>query len=174
MIKRSDVARLLDSIEDSAGPVAADAALCIARSVSNWFATRNDDYIAPFTKGMRRSNPKERARERVLGDDELRAIWKQAEANGIFGAFVRMLLLTGQRLTKVASMRWEDISEDGVWTIPGEKRQKGTAGKLKFSNAALEIIHAQPRMGSNPHVFAGRKQAPWKPLLELRHREEKL
>jgi hypothetical protein len=46
-------------------------------------------------------------------------------------------------------MRWEDISEDGVWTIPGEKRQKGTAGKLKFSNAALEIIHAQPRMGSN-------------------------
>jgi integrase len=156
-IKRSDVARLLDSVEDSAGPVAADAALCIARSVSNWFATRNDDYIAPFTKGMRRSNPKERARERTLSDDELRAIWKQAEANGIFGAFVRMLLLTGQRRTKVASMRWEDISEDGVWSIPGEKRQKGTAGELKLPQAALDIINAQSRMGSNPHVFAGRK-----------------
>ena len=37
------------------------------------------------------------SRERILGDDELRAIWKTAEANGTFGAFIRTLLLTAQR-----------------------------------------------------------------------------
>ena len=55
-------------------------------------------------------------------------MWKRAETNGSFGAFFRLLLLTGQRREKVAAMRWEDI-KDGVWTIPSEAREKGTAGR---------------------------------------------
>ena len=79
---------------------------------------------------MRRTSSKDRARTRILNDDEIRAIWKQAEAHGTFGALVRLLLLTGQRRTTVASMRWEDVRLDGTWTIPTESRQKGTAGEL--------------------------------------------
>ena len=33
----------------------------------------------------------------MLSDDEIRAVWQQAELNGTFGAFIRLLLLTGQR-----------------------------------------------------------------------------
>jgi integrase len=103
---------------------------------------------------MRRSNPKERSRDRILNDDELRAVWKQA--NGSFGAFVRLLLLTGQRREKVAAMRWQDIGIDGTWSIPAEDREKGNANRLALPEVALDIIKAQPRFASNPHVFAGR------------------
>ena len=70
-----------------------------------------------------------------------------------------MLLLTGQRKTKVATMRWEDI-KDGVWTIPSEKREKGNAIELKLPDVAIEIIKAQPRFDGNPYVFAGQGNSP--------------
>lgn len=155
-IKRGDITKLLDKVEDKAGPVAADFTLSVVRNVSNWYATRHDDYVSPIVKGMRRSNPKERSRNRILSDDELRAVWKAASENGTFGAFVRVLLLTGQRREKVAAMRWEDISDDGVWTIPTEEREKGNALELTLPVAALDIIKAQPRFATNPYVFAGR------------------
>ena len=52
-------------------------------------------------------------------------------------------------------MRWEDI-EDGVWTIPGEGREKGTAGRINLSSLALTILEALPVIAGNPYVFAGR------------------
>jgi integrase len=101
---------------------------------------------------MRRSKTKERARTRILTDNEIRTIWRKAE--GAFGDLLRLLLLTGQRRDKVASMKWEDISVDGVWSIPnGHRKQKGTGGDLKLPKMALDIIRARPRLVSNPHVF---------------------
>ena len=88
-IKRSDVAKLLDDVEDQNGIVAGDFVLSIVRGVCNWYAMRNDDYSSPVVRGMRRANPKERARSRILDDDELRVLWAAAEANGAFGAFIR-------------------------------------------------------------------------------------
>jgi integrase len=151
-IRRGDVTALLDAVEDNSGPVAADKALALVSNICNWFATRHDDYNSPVIKGMRRSNPKERARKRIFSDDELRAIWQAA--NGSFGAMVRLLLLTGQRRDKVATMRWEDVS-NGVWTIPAEKREKGNAEALRLPQVAIDIINAQPRFAGNPFVFAG-------------------
>ena len=155
-IRRSDVAALLDEVEDDHGARQADYVLAIVRGVMNWYATRHDDYVPPIVRGMRRTNPKERARSRILTDDEIRAVWKAAEANGAFGALVRLLLLTAQRRDKVVSMRWHDIALDGTWTIPVEAREKGTAGELMLPEMALDIIRAQPHLGDNPYVLAGR------------------
>jgi integrase len=153
-IKRSDVASLLDKIEDNSGPVAADKVLTILSSICNWYATRHDDYIPPIVRGMRRSSTKERARDRVLSDHEIRLIWNNAE--GTFGDLVRMLLLTGQRRDKVAKMKWDDVSVDGVWTIAnGNMREKGTAGVLVLPQMARDILDARPHMGDNPYVFYG-------------------
>jgi integrase len=153
-IRRSDVTALLDDVEDNHGARQADAVLTVVRSIMNWFATRHDDYQPPIIRGMRRQNPKEQVRERILADDEIRAIWKAAEANGTFGAFVRIALLTAQRRAKIMTMRWADISDDGEWTIPQEKREKDSAKSLMLPPAALDIIRAQPRLGENPYVFA--------------------
>jgi integrase len=86
-------------------------------------------------------------------------VWLAAEAEeSTFAAFLRVLLFTGQRREKVATMRWSDISPDGVWTIPRESpREKVHAGALRLPPAALAIINAQPRCLSNEFVFAGRR-----------------
>jgi integrase len=152
-IRRSDVVGLLDAIEDDHGARLADHALSLVRSIMNWHAARTDTYAPPIVRGMRRQSTAERARRRILTDDEIRLIWKQAEANGSFGAFVRIALLTGQRREKIASMKWTDIV-DGMWSIASAPREKGNAGDLVLPPVVRDIIAAQARIGDNPYVFA--------------------
>jgi integrase len=155
-IRRSDVAALLDEVQDDHGARQADYVLAIVRGVANWFAARHDDYTPPVVRGMRRTDPKTRQRDRVLNDDELRAVWGAAEKSGTYGAMVRVALLTAQRRKKVASMRWADLSPHGSWTISGSPREKGTGGTLDLPAAALSIIYAQPDISTNSYVFPGR------------------
>ncbi len=156
-IRRTDVAKLLDGVEDDAGPVAADFVLSIVRAIFNWLQARDDDFVSPVIAGMRRSSPNDRARDRALTDDELREIWNRA--SGTFGAFIKALLLTGQRRDKVAAMRWADLSPEGVWTIPTEEREKGNARELVLPKMVVGLIHSLPRFDANPYVFAGRGKA---------------
>jgi integrase len=152
-IKRSDITTLLDRVEDKHGARTADMVLAVLRSMANWHAKRVDDYRPPFVKGMRRSNAG--PRDRTLSDEELRIIWNNAESEGAgkFGALVRLALLTGQRREKIISMRWQDVDNAGVWHIQRDKGEKPNGGSLLLPQAALDIIHAQPRHFSNPFVF---------------------
>jgi integrase len=153
-IRRSDVAALLDKVEDHHSARQADCVLNVVRSIMNWYATRHDDYNPPVARGMKRQKTASRAR--VLDDNEIKAVWQAAERQeGAFSAVVRMCLLTAQRSRKVAAMKWADV-EDGVWTAPKEPREKDTGGALALPDTALSIIAAQPRLASNPHVFAAR------------------
>lgn len=152
-IRRGDITKLLDEIEDNNGPRQADMVLAIIRGISNWHAARHDDYVSPVARGMKRKPMTKR--DRILSDDELRLIWNRSDKAGTFGAIVRIALLTAQRREKIATMRWADITGD-VWTVPGTAREKGVGGVLKLPPAAMAAISARPRMASNPHVFAGR------------------
>src|SRR5262249_47171198 len=143
------------------GAPLADKVLTVVGSVMNWYATRHHDYVPPLVKGMRRTDKKER--DRVLNDDEIRAVWKAAEANGTYGALIRFLLVTGQRLDKAVSMKWTDISpmtwpsnEPPVWEIATRPREKGNAGALQLPAAALALLDELPRFADNPYVFAGK------------------
>lgn len=166
-IRRSEVTTLLDYIADHHGQHQADAVLATLRSIMVWFQSRNENYTTPIVQGMKRSEAS--SRERILTDGEIRQLWS-VTGGYPFGALVRMLLLTAQRRTKVATMKWDDISE-GVWIIRAEPREKGNAGSIKLSDMALDIINSQPRLFGNPHVFAGRRCAPItgfsKPKIEL-------
>jgi integrase len=151
-IKRGDVARLLDQIEDDHGASMADAVLSVIRSVMAWYEARQDDYRSPIVKGMRRTTQEQRQRERILDDDEIRAVWKASDEIPVFGAMLKVSLLTAQRRAKVATMKWSDI-KDGVWTIQKEPREKSNAGSLKLPVMTWTIIDSQPRIVGNPHVF---------------------
>lgn len=158
-IRRGEVAQLLDKIEARA-PVMADRVLSVLSKLCNWYQARQEDYVSPIVRGMRRTKPSERARDRILSDDEIRAIWAAAGKSDTFGAFVKIALLTAQRRAKVAEMKWQDIGPDGTWTIPSESREKANAARLKLPPVALTIIRAQKRRADNPYVFAGRLGGP--------------
>lgn len=155
-IGRGDVAKLLDDAEDRAGPSAADFTLSILSRVFMWHVSRTDQFVSPIVRGMRRTSPKARARSRILSDDEIRKLWDACAPGDGFGDLCKLLLLTGQRREKVASMRWQDIAVDGLWSMPMAEREKSVGGDLKLPELALDIIRARPRFAGNPYVFAGR------------------
>jgi integrase len=143
-IRRSDIIRVLDAIEDNAGPVQADRTLAYMSRIFNWYASRSDDFRSPIVRGMRRTKPKERARDRILTDDELRKVWRTAQANGVFGALVRFILLTAARRDEAAKMQSSEIV-DGDWTLPASRNKTKVELVRPLSRAALSILDAQPK-----------------------------
>ena len=98
-IRRSNVAALLDCIEDKHSAAMADYMLATLRSIMTWYQSRHEDYVSPIVRGMRRAKPKKRSR--ILNDNELRRIWKVAGKSGSFGATpVRTLWQRTTRLSE--------------------------------------------------------------------------
>jgi integrase len=160
-VRRSHVIKMLDEIENKNGPVMADRTLAYLRKAFNWYAIRDDQFSAPVVRGMGRIKPKERARTRVLSDDEIRAIWPVlAEAN-TFGALAKTLLLTAQRRDEVAHMSRIEISEDGTWTIPAERYKTKRPNFVPLSRAAIDVIEARPKIDDCDYVFPSRVKTPF-------------
>ncbi|MGH7076156.1 MAG: tyrosine-type recombinase/integrase [Stellaceae bacterium] len=152
-LRRSEIMALLGEIAARNGEAMADRTLSYFRSACNWWALRDDDFSPPFVRGMARTKPAQRARTRILTDDEIRAVWAAAAVLGTFGAFVRILLLTGQRRDEVAGMRWAEIASDGIWTIPAERYKTARDHFVPLSRAAIAIVQAQSRRNDTDLVF---------------------
>ena len=142
-IQRSEIVRLLDKIEDRSGATMADRTLAVIRKIMNWHASRSDDFRSPIVKGMARTKPSELARERTLTDDELRKIW--ANGNGVFGRFVRFLLLTGARRSEASEMTWAEI-DGGDWTLPAARNKTKVDLVRPLSKTAQDTL-PMPRQG---------------------------
>jgi integrase len=160
-LRRSDVAQMLDKVADKRGLVMADKTLAWLRKAFNWYAGKDDKFNSPIVKGMARTKPRERARTRVLSDDELRVIWPLLADAGTFGAMLKTLLLTAQRRDEVANMSWKEIGEDRIWTIPAERYKTKRPNHVPLSNAALAVIEAQPRLTGCDYIFPSRSQTPF-------------
>jgi integrase len=149
-IKRSEVVAVLDSIELQQGPVMADRTLGYVRRIFNWHAARSDDFRSPIVRGMARTKGSERARQRILSDDEIRKVWN-TKAEGPFPALIKFLLLTGARRDEAARMTWDEVT-DGVWELPSHRNKTKLPLCRPLSAAALAVIEAQRRDGS-AYVF---------------------
>lgn len=158
-IRRRDVAELQDLVEDKSGTCESDKVLKLASAIFNWYEKRNEDYRSPIVRGMGRYSEKDHAKDRILSDAEIRAMWKWS---GLYPDLLKLCLLTAQRKEKVVSIRREDI-KNGAWTIATEAREKPNAGVLDLSGAALDVIRDQPR--ANGYIFPGARGghfANWK------------
>jgi integrase len=157
-IKRSEIVILLDKIEDERGPSMAHLALAFLSKLFNWHASRDDDFLSPVRRGMGRIKPAEHARDRVLTDDELRAVWRAAESTpGPFGSFIRFTLLTATRRSEAAEMVREELSADGIWIIPAARMKAKQEHVLPLSPAALAILNNMPNLGRYIFTSSGRR-----------------
>jgi integrase len=95
-------------------------------------------------KGMVTLAPTPEARDRVLTDAELRAIWIACDKLGARSrALVRRLMLTGARLGEVAGIDMSEIDIDAArWTIPGKRTKNGVNYTLPLCALALAEIKA--------------------------------
>ena len=104
-IKLRDIADLLDRLVKDSGATTANR---VRSSLSMTF-------VWAMQRGLVEGNPvigtpkqTEKSRDRVLSDDELRAIWKSLNGDD-FGAIVRLLILTGQRRSEIGELQWSEV-----------------------------------------------------------------
>jgi integrase len=108
-IARRDIAGLIGTIKSNSGPVAANRVRSTLSDFFSWAMSEGVDGIEN-NPVLNTNKAEEVARERVLDDHELRAIWKHA-GNDHYGSIVKLLMMTGQRADEIASLRWSEIGK---------------------------------------------------------------
>jgi integrase len=152
-VRRSDIVRLLDQIEDERGNAMADLTLAVIRRIMNWHAARTDDFRSPIVRGMGRR--KETSRDRVLTDEEIRAVWKATDGS-LFGSYLKFLLLTAARRDEARKMEWAELSGSD-WTLPAARNKIGQDLVRPLSSAAQEVLKGLPK---GKFVFTRRDRVP--------------
>jgi integrase len=144
-IRRADVRELVEAIE---GEVAPNRALTLIRTLFRYAMSR--DWIDASPAEAIDKPKAETSRDRVLDMDEIRRIYSAAELLGYpYSGFVRAMVLTGQRRTEVAGMRWADLDlEAGTWMMPAEASKSARAHMVPLSALMVATVQAAPRFGS--------------------------
>ena len=114
----------------------------------------------------------EKARDRVLSDQELQWFWQAADdVKWPHGAIFKLLLLTAQRESEVAGMRWSEIDLDQrLWMIPAGRTKSKRAHIVHLSEPAARIIERLPRVGLL--VFPSRADTVLKSFSKAKERVE--
>jgi integrase len=151
-ITREDVNDAIDA-RRAAGPHAANGVYTVLSAFFTWAEKRGAIQSSPV-KTVEKPHA-EKARERVLDDAEIKAIWNGCEKLGNpFGALFQMLLLTGQRRTEVAAMKFSEIDFDAKeWHLSGDRTKNEAPHVVHLSDSALAIIKAAPRFEGCDFVF---------------------
>lgn len=84
------------------------------------------------------------SREHTLSDAELKEVFAKAKAaDSTFSNIIELLILTGQRRSEIAGLRWEWI-DNGVITIPSTVTKNKRTHQLPLSKRAKAVLAAQP------------------------------
>jgi integrase len=152
-ITRRDVIELIDRVADRGARIHANRVLAALRVLFNWALSRGVIETSPAA-GIKAPGA-ETVRERVLSEDELREVWRAADAAPYpFGPFFKLLILTAQRRDEVASMRWSEIDETrALWVIPGERAKNRRTHEVPLSRPAIDILCSTPRLDGSDLVF---------------------
>ena len=137
--------------------------------ISKIFNFGIDQEIVEINPAQRVKPPaKERSRNRVLKEDEIRALWRVLDQEDpvVAGTF-KLRLLTAQRGIEVFSMRWSDI-DDEWWTIPAEVSKNGLPHRVPLSPQVLALLEQlKPHTVDSEWVFESPKK-PGSPLTAVR------
>ena len=139
-ITRRDIRDMLQDIVARGAPIQANRTFEIVRRLFNWAIA--EDYLTTNPCQGISKPAKENRRDRVLKEDEIRAVWQAMEAEQpLVAAMFKLRLVTAQRGGEVASMTWEDLDlATGWWTIPAERSKNGLSHRVPLSPQALAVL----------------------------------
>jgi integrase len=162
-ITSGDISRVIREAIDRDAKYQAFHDFALIRRVFNW-AIGTDEY------GLE-GNPCRRldtgdligdrhARDRVLSDDELRALWRVTEREEYpYGPLYRLLALTGLRLGEICGAEWSEFDlQASEWTIPAARMKKVKGGAKPFmvplTEAIMDVLRSLPRFTSGEFLFS--------------------
>lgn len=160
-IKRHDIIELMDGAIERGASYQANRIHAHLRKLFNWCMERGIIEASPVagTKPPTREQP----RDRVLTDDEIRAVLRVcAKEPYPFGQFVPLLLATAQRRGEVSQMKWSQVDLDAKqWVIPADLAKNGKPHVVPLNDFALRTLAAVPRFEDNcDWVFSTTRRSP--------------
>jgi integrase len=149
-VTRGEVRALVDRLSDRA-PIMANRVFGVTRRLYTWAIGKDLVETSPCL-GLSKPGV-ETQRDRVLSEDEIRAVWSACDAEpGIIADAFRLMLVTAQRRGEVLSMRWQDVN-GAWWTIPAEVAKNGRSHRVPLSAQALAILERRRERTNDPWVF---------------------
>ena len=168
-VQRSDIAALHHDMRDT--PYQANRTLGVLSKIFNlaelWELRPDGSNPCRHVKRF-----KEEKRERFLSDEEyqrlgsaLREIEQEGTETASAIAAIRLLMLTGCRLSEIQKLRWQHVDLEA-----GELRLTDTktgAKVVHLGDPAIAVLKGIVRSDENPWVIAGRKPGSY--LTDLQH-----
>ncbi|MEN9503073.1 MAG: hypothetical protein RI964_2358 [Pseudomonadota bacterium] len=149
-VTRRDIVKVLDKLRDRGANTMANRLRALLSRMFNW----------AIGKCLLEANPvkhtertKEKSRERVLSDSEIRQLWSCTGDDSI-GLVLRFMLLSAKRVGEVSSIKWSDIY-DGAIHINNTKN--GTNDCIPISAGMQVVLDAAKTLhGNGAYVFQGK------------------
>jgi integrase len=142
-IDRRSIATRLAEIAEASGPAASNRVRASLSAYFTWAA--REGYIESNPVAFTNKSIENGSRDRVLADDELRAIWL-ALGDDQYGAILRLLMLTGARRDEIASLHWAEIDLSAATiTLPPARTKNRREHVIPLSAPTIAILATQPR-----------------------------
>jgi integrase len=147
-LHRRDITRVTDALLTRGSPSEANHVFADLRAMFAWVVKRGDLDHSPL--GGIEKPAAVSSRDRVLTDDEIRALWNGLP-DWLVGSrtcvrvtcarIIRLCLATGQRVGEVAGMRRAEFDlERRLWCLPPERVKNNTEHSVPLSDLAVTII----------------------------------
>ena len=138
-LTKRDLVDVLDAIMAAASGSQANAAQAIITATLNW--AENEGKIESHAA---RGIPKRHrtvSRDRVLSSDEMHRWWNSLDAQLTkpVARVLRLLLLTGVRLSEACGMAKSELSDD-VWEVPGARTKSGRPHVIPITPVVARLI----------------------------------
>ncbi|MEX0329226.1 MAG: tyrosine-type recombinase/integrase [Ruegeria sp.] len=147
-------------VSKKSSPIRAGAVVSYLRPFLAWCAEEQMIKGNPWEK--LKVGAKAGSRDRILSIDEWSALYTTAcDMPYPFGPFIQALMLSAQRISNVAQMRYDEIQGD-VWTIPRDKVKatrtaNATAHEVPLSKSLAALIACVKQRGDYVFTTTGEK-----------------
>ena len=155
-IQRRDVIRLMDAVVDRGSPVMANRLRATLSKFYSWANSRDLTQNNPCNGIIRPT--KELSRDRILSEEEISLFWQASNslqdktgAISPYGRYFQFLLLSAQRRSEVAEMRYEEIDDD-TWEIPSKRTKNGKSHTVPLTPLMKKILNSDKQ--NTGYVFS--------------------
>jgi integrase len=158
-VSKDEILKIIDKVVARGSGIMANRTLAAIRKFFNWCTERD---LIKFSPAYKISAPcKNKTRDRVLSDDELRDIWRACDTIGYpFGNFVQFLILTAQRRGETSSTRREHFDKEAkLWRLPKENTKSNRLHIVPLQSVAISTLEKSPKLGD--YIFTSSGDRPF-------------
>jgi integrase len=153
-LKRADIADVIQRVVARGSPIQANRLFEVVRGAFNWGMGAGLIETTPCI-GLKAPSP-EVSRDRTLTDDEVRQLWEglgDAKMSLAVAQALRILLVTGQRVSEVIGARRSELNLDrGAWRLPAERVKNASAHEVPLSEMAIALFSEAVARSKDKHL----------------------